>query len=557
MSELIQEKGFEFCDVREPIKLIVSGTIPSWVHGVLYRIGPAKFHISDVQGRQNGIDIDHWFDGLSSVHRFEINEKGEVWYRNRETSIEIEKWIQTKGTLPTLFGQRDPCKSIFLKFMSIYEGTVDLIKGTNSKPVAINVTVTPNMKFGRDLDENQRENEHIKTLTAKTDFFTIQHLDPVTLEPIQDHFKSYENYCELNSDIRGLLSAAHHQYDYKTGDYYNFTLEAGLGFKYNVFVINDKYLKGKVLCSIDHPVMSYAHSFSMTEKYLILIIQPYYARMAGLSILWNGNITDSFEWDENHPTLFHVIDRSNGKLIVTYRSLEPLFFFHTCNSWDSNNGDEITLDVCGYSNPAIIDSLFISKMKSTVNTLGDNDLPQIRRYSLNGIQSHFALNPDVNPVATYTACSEYGLELPRFNPLYTGLPYQYIYSIINCNTFIKTNNPTRSILNSIAKTDLNTGDYVVWSEKNCFPSEPIFLPNPNIKEGEKRFEDDGVVLSVVLDARAAEEGKAENVISFLLILDGKTFTEIARADLPPGVWAPFGFHGSFAGSEKRELDAFN
>lgn len=48
-------------------------------------------------------------------------------------------------------------------------------------------------------------------------------------------------------------------------------------------------------------------------------------------------------------------------------------------------------------------------------------------------------------------------------------------------------------------------------------------------------EDDGVVLSVVLDAPRGT--------SFLLVLDAATFTELARAELPHPVL--FGYHGQF------------
>jgi carotenoid cleavage dioxygenase-like enzyme len=48
-------------------------------------------------------------------------------------------------------------------------------------------------------------------------------------------------------------------------------------------------------------------------------------------------------------------------------------------------------------------------------------------------------------------------------------------------------------------------------------------------------EDDGVVLSVVLD------GATER--SCLLVLDAATFAELARAEVPHAI--PFGFHGQF------------
>jgi beta-carotene 15,15'-monooxygenase len=48
-------------------------------------------------------------------------------------------------------------------------------------------------------------------------------------------------------------------------------------------------------------------------------------------------------------------------------------------------------------------------------------------------------------------------------------------------------------------------------------------------------EDEGVVLSVALDTEAEH--------SWLLVLDGESFTERARAAIPHAI--PFDFHGRF------------
>jgi carotenoid cleavage dioxygenase-like enzyme len=48
-------------------------------------------------------------------------------------------------------------------------------------------------------------------------------------------------------------------------------------------------------------------------------------------------------------------------------------------------------------------------------------------------------------------------------------------------------------------------------------------------------EDDGAVLSVVLDAAAGN--------SYLAVLDARSFSELARVDAPHHI--PFGFHGIF------------
>ncbi len=65
---------------------------------------------------------------------------------------------------------------------------------------------------------------------------------------------------------------------------------------------------------------------------------------------------------------------------------------------------------------------------------------------------------------------------------------------------------------------MKTQDVLIWEEENFYPSEPVFIPSPNGEE-----EDDGVVLSAVLGLKGQK--------SFLLVLDGATFKEIARANV--------------------------
>ena len=84
----------------------------------------------------------------------------------------------------------------------------------------------------------------------------------------------------------------------------------------------------------------------------------------------------------------------------------------------------------------------------------------------------------------------------------------------------------------LIKINVQSKDFVTWFEKNCHPGEPIFVARP-----ESNNEDDGVILSVVLDYDKRR--------SFLLILDAHSFKEIARAEVPHHI--PFGIHGQYYG----------
>ncbi|MEO1439529.1 MAG: carotenoid oxygenase family protein, partial [Chloroflexota bacterium] len=70
----------------------------------------------------------------------------------------------------------------------------------------------------------------------------------------------------------------------------------------------------------------------------------------------------------------------------------------------------------------------------------------------------------------------------------------------------------------------------IWRQENTYPGEPVFIAAPDAAT-----EDDGVLLSVVLDAQTGT--------SFLVVLNAADLTELARASVPHHI--PFGFHGQF------------
>jgi carotenoid cleavage dioxygenase-like enzyme len=121
------------------------------------------------------------------------------------------------------------------------------------------------------------------------------------------------------------------------------------------------------------------------------------------------------------------------------------------------------------------------------------------------------------------------MELPRLDyARCNGLPYRYAYGV--------SADPKRaSFADSLVKLDVETGETRVWAEDGCFPGEPVFVAAPDGHGEGARGEDQGVVLSVVLDAKTAA--------SKLVVLDAETFEELATAAVPHGI--PYGFHGVF------------
>lgn len=103
-----------------------------------------------------------------------------------------------------------------------------------------------------------------------------------------------------------------------------------------------------------------------------------------------------------------------------------------------------------------------------------------------------------------------------------GRPYRYAYG----------NGQARpgGFLETIQKIDLEAGGIREWRRPGSYPGEPVFVAAPGAQA-----EDEGVVLSLVLDAGAER--------SYLLVLDARDLGELARAEAPHAV--PFGFHGQF------------
>ncbi|CAG8599538.1 5840_t:CDS:2 [Ambispora gerdemannii] len=461
------EKGFQNNpETPEPVELQVKGNIPKWVEGVLHRNGPGTFEIP-VEKNKSVFKFHHWFDGLAQVHRFEIRD-GKVTYRSRSIATAIEKAIAENGR-------------------------------------------NPDITFAQDLLSAKTHRQ----LVAQTDANILKTLDPITLEPIKVF-----NFSEYDPRLNGEMSPAHPQYDASTGEFISFTQKNGPKTKYTVFSIRKDLETGKpitkILSTIEASKSVYLHSFSLTKKYVILILWQCDLGWNGLKVVWNKNLMKAFKpWNKNESTYYYVIDRDRQKHVATYTS--PTYFcFHTLNAWDEN--DDIMLDLIQYEDNNIIEELalpvLLGELKANEELLISKS--RLTRYRL----------PKVSEKLTSVAASEHPKKLPSAETVFQK--HRFVYGG-------NTSKSNGRLLDAILKLDLERNpdgsfSYKKWEQWSCTPSEPIFIPAPNAVE-----EDDGVVLSVVLDGIKGT--------SLLLVLNAKSFNEIARAELEYGKVIPYGFHG--------------
>ncbi|XP_025080912.1 beta,beta-carotene 15,15'-dioxygenase-like [Pomacea canaliculata] len=206
---------------------------------------------------------------------------------------------------------------------------------------------------------------------------------------------------------------------------------------------------------------------------------------------------------------------------------------------------QLVVDFVGYDNLDIFEELYVDKLDEEGISRVD---PCFRRYVLplnlsaakvgeNLVDPDYSraqakLQPDgsvfLKPDFILDGNNKVVMELPRINyDKFNGRKYRYVYG-----TGIFGSNM------QLTKLDLDKREVVTWKEDGWMPGEPVFVPEPGAAE-----EDKGVVLCPVL----SKTGKDP---CFLLILDGQTFQEIARAETPADLKMPLTFHGNYVPKAK-------
>lgn len=279
----------------------------------------------------------------------------------------------------------------------------------------------------------------------------------------------------------------------------------------------------------EHPC--YMHSASLSENYLILTEIPLHFNT--FYAIWNslagGTVTDMFKWNgDTMPTYFRVISLDTGEQIA--RIPGPAFFtFHHINSYEcKDNKKKIVVDICCFDDHRLVNELYLDKLRENIFPSGTGYL---RRFELN-LDENTCIEPNANardPIGAHRYSYSHSLvpvqfELPRISPKLTSKPYRYMYAV---------RAPPGRFMDGLIKLDVESKELVAsWDEPCSSPSEPIFVPRPDASDDQ---EDDGVVLSIILDQQAKR--------SFVLVLDGITFKELGRAYLP--IHIPLSFHGNF------------
>ncbi|KAI1161211.1 carotenoid oxygenase [Nemania serpens] len=541
------EAGFEgLTEVRGPVGLKVTGSIPSWAAGTLYRTGPGGYNVENTP--RGTFKTTHWFDGFAHTHRFQIiadprypREPVRVEYTSRHQAEDYVESIRKTGRLLGLsFGQRqDPCVGIFGKIMSVFRR-----EEPEPAPASANVCVTVHTDLPGFTSNSRKErsgHRGNKSLYLATDASIIQEILPETLEPI-----GLARQHSLHPLLKGPLSSAHAQRDPKNGDLFNFNLDMGPFATYRVFRTNAADGTTDILATISAFDLkpAYIHSFFLSPSFLILCVPSSHIGYLGILVPWKGNVVDAIEsFSPSRTCKWFIVDRRGNRGVVGTAESPAGFFFHTINSFeehDDSTGDiNIFCDVIEYPSTDVIrafemDVLLNTKGKEDIHVMDHqrirNCLPRLARHKLRVVANKRRDAPRANWEKVFEIKAPHAGELPTINPAYATRKHRYVYSLATYGY--------STLHDVIVKTDVSTRQIISWrGPAGHTPGEAIFVPRPKqLGDGggdAEEDEDDGVLLSLVLDGF----GKT----SYLICLDAKTMKELGRAVCD---WAiGHGFHG--------------
>ncbi|KAK9817179.1 hypothetical protein WJX72_010704 [[Myrmecia] bisecta] len=440
------------------------------------------FYVRNGPGMFKG--MTHLFDGYGMLVKFEFQD-GHVYSSQR--FVESKAWQYFKQHGKPGFGEfgtpLPPLRGIF----TILKGMLGLGQGfTDNSSVSVRAT------------HNGTE------LVAMTEsVLGTYRVDPDTLRT--------RGQVVYKDNVKGDLTTAH-PVTLPNGDLINLT--SAFGGQYTVFrQAANSHVRQKIaeVPLSQSPTPSWIHTFPVTKNYAVVPEMPILFNLKAAAV--GGGEYVMFDWKPELGTKWHVVPLDGDTTKIRTFTSPACFTFHIINAFESADGNNIIFDFADFHDPAFLNQLHLASMRSNSGQI--SIAPYTRcTIPLNGSEAKFETL--MKDDTAYCMC-----ELPNINPVYKLREYRYAYGLAG-------KRPT-PYGNALAKFDVKLGETKLWHEPGAIPIEPYFVARPGAAE-----EDDGVVMCPV----AGADGN-----TFLVVLDGQSFEEVARAKLPYGV--PFGFHACY------------
>lgn len=376
----------------------VSGRAPVELAGSLYRNGPGKFH-------RPGGSVDHWFDGDGLMRAFRVAD-GEA-------------------TLTARF--------------------VDTPKRRTD--TAANAVVTPGFgtaaKPGARVESNDDANgANISVLPVGDEVWALWEAgSPFAMDAGDLSTKGLKT---LRPDLAHVPFLAHPRVD-ANGDVWSLGMSGDRAIVWRL--ARDGSLKSADLVQL--PMASYVHDFTASERYLILILQPWVQDHMILPY------ADSFSWRPELGAKVLVLDKNDLAKRRVF-DLPAFFAFHFGDAWEETDGT-LRFDGCVSADPSFA-------IHNGRNLMKGSWTPEP-----SPILTLFVLSPDGKARMEATGVAA---EFPRTNQRLAGSARRYTFHATGAGG-------QGPLFNGLATHDWKTGKSDVYDfGESHLMEEAVFVPRP-------------------------------------------------------------------------------
>lgn len=420
--------------------LVVQGEIPAGLNGVLARIGPNPRHVDNPA-------TYHWFMGDGMVHGLRLENGHARWYRNRYVGSDA---VRAERKLPPLPGPRRGLADTVNTNIIGHAGKLWALVEAGAFPVALD-------------GELNSEKVGLFNSPLNRGFTAHPHADPLTGEL---HAICYDGFEQ--DRVRYLV------------------------------ITRDGQVRREVRIPVRHGPMM--HDCALTASQMVVLDLP--VTFSLKEAITGGALP--YKWNPRHKARVGLLPRAGEAADMRWFTVDPCFVFHTCNAYDTEEGD-VVLDVVVHAR------MFDGSRLAGPDAHGVT----FERWRLR--QGHTQVERQVISRETQ--------EFPRLDERRTGRPYRYAYAV-----GIDIEHPAP---NALFCHDLETGTTTRHAYGARWMSgEVVFVP-----KHATAAENEGWLLSYVHDL--------DNGPSRVVILDAQKLGAAPQAVIELPVRVPLGFHGNW------------
>jgi len=485
-ATFLEDEISTFFDI--PLIWSLNSTVPEWIKGSYIKNGPARKKFGDDR------HYSSWMDSWGKLHKFtfdgaNVSFSGRmIETGNYNKSVEKGKMVPTVTLAPVL-----PNDWTMME-----------------QPVAVsNLYDNTNVMLWKLGATNSRNGTYIAT----TDFPVVHEIDPDTLAVKQ------KLGMNMMTDGISMQTCSHFKREAGKDTSINFHMMYNpitLMPDFVLFRFGNNWEEREIVGKFPMDHLSLVHMFSNTVNYAVIAIYP--VSMDFWALPTNNMHPFDTITKIDAPTKFYLINLNDGSVIDGFESWDSdlVFSTHHMNAWEE--GNEVVFDLS--CNPWDIMASFmdIETMINHPMTDDEKSFFVMKRVRLNLASKEVTVEdwPNQQEIPLLNT-----VDFPMINENYVGYKNRYAYGWASIDYWRQT----------LVKKDLeNSINDKTWSRPSHYPGEVFFIPRPGGVD-----EDDGVIVTVVFD------GEKEQ--TYLLLLDGTSFTEINYSYLPYNV--PFSFHGNW------------